>query len=124
MQTLNLSPFWRSNFPVCVWSGYGRRISQRLQKRVPESCDWNFCDRRAREQKCSLIAFGHQLDDILETQLQRIARGCGAEGLAAPRPVARFEQHPIHIRPLLHLRARDLRLALATCGAALARGCI
>jgi len=78
----------------------------------------DFLRHAAREQKCNFIAFGHQLDDILETQLQRIARGCGSEGLAAPKPVARFEQHPIHIRPLLHVGARDLRLALATCGAA------
>jgi tRNA(Ile)-lysidine synthase len=61
---------------------------------------------------CDYIVFCHQLDDIVETQLQRIARGCGAEGLAAPRPVACFDGLPTHLRPLLHLRAGDIRMAL------------
>ena len=63
---------------------------------------------------CQCIAFGHQQDDILETQLQRLARGSGTEGLAAPRPVHRFEAHPTHIRPLLHLKASAIRGALQT----------
>ena len=58
------------------------------------------------------IAFGHQLDDIIETQLQRIARGVGSEGLAAPRPVSHFADAPTHIRPFLQHRAVDIRMAL------------
>lgn len=77
----------------------------------------DFLRQTARQQNCPWIAFGHQMDDILETQLQRIARGCGAEGLAAPRPVARFDGQPTHVRPLLHLRAGDIRMALNACGA-------
>jgi len=61
---------------------------------------------------CKYILFGHQLDDIIETQLQRLARGCGSDGLAAPRPVARFGGLATHLRPLLHLRAGDIRMAL------------
>lgn len=66
----------------------------------------------ARAEGCRCIAFGHQQDDILETQLQRLARGSGADGLAAPRAVHFFETYPTHIRPLLHLRARTIREAL------------
>lgn len=66
----------------------------------------------ARVHDCQCIAFGHQQDDILETQLQRLARGSGTEGLAAPRPVHSFENHPTHIRPLLHLSASTIRAAL------------
>jgi tRNA(Ile)-lysidine synthase len=66
----------------------------------------------ARREQCEVIAFGHQLDDVLETQLQRLARGAGSDGLAAPRPVARFDHHPAHVRPLLHLRAGDIRMSL------------
>ena len=49
---------------------------------------------------------------FIETQLQRIARGCASDGLAAPRPVALFDKQPTHLRPLLHLRAGDIRRAL------------
>ena len=61
---------------------------------------------------CDFLIFGHHLDDIIETQLQRISRGCSSDGLAAPRPVMAFEGLPTHIRPLLHLRAKDIRTAL------------
>lgn len=77
----------------------------------------DFLRESARAYQCSWIAFGHQMDDILETQLQRLARGCSSDGLAAPRPVARFPQQPTHVRPLLHLRAGDIRMALNASGA-------
>ena len=72
----------------------------------------DFLRRSAADRGCRFILFGHQLDDVIETQLQRIARGCASDGLAAPRPVARFEDLPTHLRPLLHLRAGDIRMAL------------
>lgn len=71
-----------------------------------------FLRHAARQYECSCIAFGHQMDDILETQLQRIARGSGSEGLAAPRPIACFPNLPTHVRPLLNIRAGDIRMAL------------
>jgi len=75
-----------------------------------------FLRKAARHFECEAIAYGHQLDDVIETQLQRIARGCGSEGLAAPRPVALFEQDPKHLRPLLHLRAGHIRMTLNSLG--------
>ena len=66
----------------------------------------------ATDHECGFIAFGHHCEDILETQLQRLGRGAGLEGLAAPRPVHRFEGRPTHLRPLLNQRAGDLRRAL------------
>ena len=76
----------------------------------------DFLRAAAQAHGCDCIAFGHQQDDILETQLQRLARGSGSDGLAAPRPIHRFEVHPMHIRPLLHLRAGDIRMTLNACG--------
>jgi len=76
----------------------------------------DFLRKAALEADCSYIAFGHQLDDILETQLQRLARGVGTEGLAAPRPVSEFKDQPAHLRPLLHLRAGDIRMAMHAIG--------
>lgn len=75
----------------------------------------DFLRAAAREQGCQCIAFGHQQDDILETQLQRLARGSGTEGLAAPRPVHYFNTYPTHIRPLLHLKACVIRELLESC---------
>jgi len=72
----------------------------------------DFLRQSAAELDCSWIALGHQLDDILETQLQRLARGSGTEGLAAPRPVSRFDGLPTHLRPLFGMRAGDIRMRL------------
>lgn len=76
----------------------------------------DFLRRAATEANCDCIALGHQQGDILETQLQRIARGSGSEGLAAPRPIHRFERYPPHVRPLLNMRSGDVRMAVAACG--------
>ena len=72
----------------------------------------DFLRAAAKDHNCQYIAFGHQQDDILETQLQRLARGSGADGLAAPRPVHHFDAYPTHIRPLLHLKAGTIRKML------------
>jgi tRNA(Ile)-lysidine synthase len=69
----------------------------------------------AKEQRCTCIAFGHQQNDVLETQLQRLARGSSSDGLAAPRPIHLFETFPTHIRPILHLGAGAIRMALNAC---------
>lgn len=72
----------------------------------------DFLRSSAKEFDCKYICFGHQLDDILETQLQRIARGSGSEGLAAPRPISTFPGFPTHLRPILQHRSVDIRMAL------------
>jgi tRNA(Ile)-lysidine synthase len=77
----------------------------------------DFLRQAAFQHACSCVVFGHQMDDILETQLQRIARGSGTDGLAAPRPIARFANLPPHVRPLLDLKAVDIRMALNSVGA-------
>ncbi|MDP4693289.1 MAG: tRNA lysidine(34) synthetase TilS, partial [Opitutales bacterium] len=76
----------------------------------------DFLREAAAQHRCPCIALGHQMDDILETQLQRIARGSGTDGLAAPRPIARFDGLPTHVRPLLNLRSGDIRMALNAAG--------
>lgn len=71
-----------------------------------------FLRTEAHLHNCQCIVFGHQLDDILELQLQRIVRGVGSEGLAAPRAVHIFNAGPAHLRPLLNLRAGLIRDSL------------
>ena len=71
-----------------------------------------FLRKTAIQLGAKVIAFGHQMDDILETQIQRLARGSGLEGLIAPRPVHVFEKYPCHIRPILNYSAAKIRLIL------------
>ncbi len=56
---------------------------------------------------------GHQLDDVAESMLMRLARGSGLGGLAAPRPVQTMPDARVHLRPLLTLRKDELAAALA-----------
>ncbi len=70
-----------------------------------------------------VLWLGHQLDDIAETMLMRLARGSGAAGLAAPRAVhifipSRARGRPrIHVRPLLTLKKKEIAAALRGAGA-------
>ncbi len=59
---------------------------------------------------------GHQLDDIAETQLMRLARGSSSSGLAAPRPVQLHRDGRTFLRPLLTLRKTEILTALRAAG--------
>ena len=63
----------------------------------------------------ALLFLGHQKNDVAETMLMRLARGSGAGGLAAPRPVARHRS-ATHLRPLLSLSHAEITEALRTAG--------
>jgi tRNA(Ile)-lysidine synthase len=59
---------------------------------------------------------GHQLDDVAETLLMRLARGSGTGGLAAPRPVQPAGGGRTRLRPLLSLKKAELKAALGGAG--------
>lgn len=59
-----------------------------------------------------VIWLAHHQDDVPETMLMRLARGSGAAGMAAPRPVQPYGERWVHLRPLLTLRKDDLIAAL------------
>lgn len=61
---------------------------------------------------------GHQQDDVAESMLMRLARGSGAGGLAAPRPVQRVKAERTHVRPLLDLKKAEIVAALRAAGIA------
>lgn len=65
-----------------------------------------------------IVWLGHQQDDVAETMLMRLARGSGAGGLAAPRPVQRLARGRVHLRPLLTLKKEEVIAALHQVGVA------
>ena len=67
-------------------------------------------------QKARVLWFGHHQDDVAESMLMRLARGSGAGGLAAPRPVQPQPEGQIHLRPLLDLKKSELVAALVAAG--------
>jgi tRNA(Ile)-lysidine synthase len=73
---------------------------------------WTFFRGRLKAAGGRMIFLGHQRDDVAETMLMRLARGSGARGLSAPRPVNVFADGVVALRPLLDLDGEELRVAL------------
>ena len=63
------------------------------------------------------IATGHQMEDVAETFLLRLARASGPDGLAGLKPVS-FVDGIVFIRPLLNVSGADLRAFLRSRGIA------
>jgi len=79
---------------------------------------FSFFEKAMRESGSRLLLLGHQADDVAETMLDRLARGAGVEGLAAPRPVS-FHHSPwphTRLRPLLGISAGAIREFLSANG--------
>ena len=77
-----------------------------------------FFDREMARLGATLLWFAHQQDDVAESMLMRLARGSGAGGLAAPRPVQAMPARRRHLRPLLTLKKTELVAALQQAGVA------
>jgi len=69
-----------------------------------------------RQTRSQALWLGHHQNDIAETMLMRLARGSGAAGLAAPRPVQRLADR-VHLRPMLTLKKDEITAALHAAGA-------
>ncbi len=68
---------------------------------------YEFLVRTASRMKIHKIVLGHQADDLAETVLMRLLRGCGPEGLIGMRPVSRRGRFSI-VRPLLPFWRREI----------------
>lgn len=60
----------------------------------------------------SLLFTGHHLDDVMETQWMRLARGTSPAGLSAPRPLDRDGPDGTVLRPFINLLKADIEAAL------------
>ena len=72
---------------------------------------YEFLIRAAARMRIRKIVLGHQADDLAETVLMRLLRGCGPEGLIAMRPVSRRGRFLI-VRPLLPFWRREIAVYL------------
>jgi len=71
-------------------------------------------EKEMNERGAKALWLGHQQNDVAEMMLMRLARGSGAGGLAAPRPVQRMPEGRVHLRPLLPLKKEVVEAALTT----------
>lgn len=77
-----------------------------------------FFDTTLTRRRIEALCTGHHRDDVAETLFMRLARGAGAAGLCAPRPVHVLPgRERVHLRPLLGLDKAVLIEALRAAGA-------
>ncbi|HEY4301259.1 MAG TPA: tRNA lysidine(34) synthetase TilS [Candidatus Didemnitutus sp.] len=81
-----------------AWTKRPREISEADAR----AARMKFFARELARRKSRTLWLAHQRDDVAESLLMRLARGSGAGGLAAPRPVQKIGGR-WHLRPLLDL---------------------
>lgn len=101
---------------VDCFSGEADVVPQAQTETTARAQRLAFLREQATQFDATAIVFGHHGDDVTESLLLRIGRGAGTDGLAAPRPIHTFDNHPPHWRPFLHLPAQTLRDCLKSAG--------
>jgi tRNA(Ile)-lysidine synthase len=96
-----------------VWDGAPASASEAEAR----DARFAFFGREARRRRLGAVWLGHNQDDVAESLLMRLARGSGAGGLAAPRPVQSRGSGFARVRPLLNLKKSEIVLALRRAGA-------
>lgn len=99
---------WRSG----VWSDAKPQASEATARTARHA----FFAGELKRLRGQALWLGHQQDDIAETMLMRLARGSGAAGLSAPRPVQWIGAERVHLRPLLTLKKSELVAHLQGAG--------
>jgi len=70
---------------------------------------YRFLTQAAQAERCAAVAVGHQADDVAETVLMRLLRGCGLRGLGAMAPARASAAPDVRIvRPLLETGSDEL----------------
>lgn len=75
-----------------------------------------FLHRTCRERGAVGLALGQHAHDVVEGQLLALARGSGTDGLASLRPLRRFPDGVMRMRPLLEWSAGAIRAQLDAWG--------
>ncbi len=97
---------------VGQWRGKHRGASEAESRQARHA----FFARELKRLGGRVLWLAHQQDDIAETMLMRLARGSGAAGLAAPRPVQATTERRVHLRPLLTVKKQELIRVLRDAG--------
>jgi tRNA(Ile)-lysidine synthase len=93
------------HFEMGVW----RRLpSAAISEAAARSARMAFFTETTARAGCKALFLGHQMDDVAETLLMRLARGSGPAGLTAPRPVQIMPDGTLRLRPLLTVKKADL----------------
>ena len=95
----------------------GRKARPTTSEAHAREARFEFFQREMARRKSRLLWLAHQRDDIAESMLMRLARGSGAAGLAAPRPVQPMGEGMLRLRPMLSLKKSAIIAALKKAGA-------
>jgi tRNA(Ile)-lysidine synthase len=101
---------------VAFTAGAWERPGASPSEATARAARFGFFGRELRRRRLRVLWLGHQQDDIAESMLMRLARGSGAAGLAAPRPL-QAGPGEWRLRPLLGLGKAELAAALKSAGA-------
>jgi tRNA(Ile)-lysidine synthase len=62
---------------------------------------------------CDCLILGHHLDDMIESMIMRLAKGCGGKALASPLALQQFRDHT-RVRPMLNIKRSSIEQSLKT----------
>tara|TARA_Y100000588_G_scaffold394550_2_gene515662 strand:- start:9236 stop:10495 length:1260 start_codon:yes stop_codon:yes gene_type:complete len=93
-----------------------RKSQDRVSMENARRARFEFLRKTQNECNSRILFLGHQLNDVVEMMLMRMARGSCTGGLAAPRPVHQFRDGIFHLRPLLELSHSEIVVALTKAG--------
>lgn len=102
---------------VTLVTGRWKTAPRQASEAAARSARHDFFTREMNRRNIRLLWLAHQQDDIAESMMMRLARGSGAGGLAAPRPVQPMGEGRLHLRPLLSLKKAVIAAALKKAGA-------